>query len=186
MDNLKEAQQDMKDNYGYGSVGVFVSGAIWFLSSLAVNFYTPQKAIWVLIIGGIFIFPLSTFIGKLTGIKGDHHKGNPLGKLAMEGTIWMIMCIPLAYGLSLHKTEWFFQGMLMIIGGRYLTFASIYGTKIYWLLGGILGLAAFSLFKTAAGAFLSAFTGACVEMIFGVIIYSMYRRDKQKQVKSSR
>ena len=183
MNNLKEAQQDMKDSYGYGSIGVFVSGIIWLLSSLAVHFYTPQKAIWVLIIGGVFIFPLSTLIGKPAGIKGDHHKGNPLGKLAMEGTIWMIMCIPLLYGLSLYKTEWFFQGMLMIIGGRYLTFASIYGTKIYWILGGILGLVAFSLFKIKAGAFLSALSGGGVEMIFGVIIYSMYRIDKQKQVK---
>ncbi|SFN23132.1 hypothetical protein SAMN05421594_1675 [Chryseobacterium oleae] len=182
MDNLKEAQQDMKYSYGYGSIGVFVSGVIWLLSSLSVHFYTPQKAIWVLIIGGVFIFPLSTLIGKLTGIKGDHHKGNPLGKLAMEGTIWMIMCIPLAYGLSLHKTEWFFQGMLMIIGGRYLTFASIYGTKMYWILGGILGLAAFSLFKIEAGAFLSALSGGCVEIIFGIIMYSIYLREKQKQV----
>ncbi|MCT2561066.1 hypothetical protein N0B48_04110 [Chryseobacterium sp. pc1-10] len=92
----------MKDSYGYGSIGVFVSGVIWLLSSLAVHFYTPQKTMLVLIVGGVFIFPLSTLIGKLTGIKGEHRKGNPLGKHAMEGTIWMIMCIPLAYGLSLH------------------------------------------------------------------------------------
>lgn len=184
MDKIKEAQQDMKDSYGYGSVGVFVSGIIWLLSSLAIHFYTPQKGIWVLMIGGVFIFPISTLLGKLTGIKGEHHKGNPLEKLATEGTIWMIMCIPLAYGLSLHQTEWFFQGMLMIIGGRYLTFASLYGTKIYWILGAVLGLAAISLFKIAAGAFLSAFTGAVVEIIFGVIIYSIYRHDKQKQVRN--
>lgn len=185
MNHLDKAQHDMKNGYAYGSTGVLVSGIIWILSSLAVHFYNPQKGIWCLIIGGIFIFPLSTLIGKLAGIKGEHQKGNPLGKLAMEGTIWMIMCIPLAYGLSLHKAEWFFQGVLMIIGGRYLTFATIYGTKMYWILGAVLGLAAFILFKTEAGAFLSALTGGSIEMIFGIVIYGLYRNDKQKNLSNN-
>jgi len=37
---------------------------------------------------------LATLIGKLIGIKEGHNKNNPLGKLAMEGTKWMIACIP--------------------------------------------------------------------------------------------
>ena len=44
-----------------------------------------------------------------------------LGNLAMEGTIFMIMCLPLALGLSLQHAECFFQGMLLIIVGSYLT-----------------------------------------------------------------
>jgi len=39
----------------------------------------------------------------------------------MEGTIFMIMCLPLALGLSLQHAEWFFQGMLLIIVGSYST-----------------------------------------------------------------
>ncbi|KMQ60248.1 hypothetical protein ACM46_18740 [Chryseobacterium angstadtii] len=183
MDHFKEAQSNMRDSYGNGSVGIFVSGIIWLLSCAVVNLYTPQKAIWFLMIGGVFIFPLSLLIGKLAGIKGEHQKTNPLGKLAMEGTIWMIMCIPLAYGLSLQKAEWFFQGMLMIIAGRYLTFASIYGISVYWMLGAVLGLSAFALFSTGAGTFLSAFAGGFVETVFGVMIYLFYRRDKQKELK---
>ncbi|WP_099769085.1 DUF7010 family protein [Chryseobacterium sp. 52] len=180
MDHLQDAQSDMKEGYGYGSIGVFVSGTVWLFSSWAVNFYTVQKGIWVLMIGGVFIFPLATLIGKLIGIKGKHHKNNPLGKLAMEGTLWMIMCIPLAYGLSLNKAEWFFQGMLLIIAGRYLTFASIYGMRIYWILGMALGAAAFILFKIGAEAFLSAMTGGLIEIISGIVIYCLYRSDKRK------
>ncbi|MDR6562860.1 MULTISPECIES: DUF7010 family protein [unclassified Arcicella] len=179
MDNLKEAQEDMRNGYGYGSIGIFVSGTVWITAGLMVNLYSSQKGIWTLIIGGMFIFPLATLIEKLIGIKGGHHKGNPLGKLAMEGTIWMIMCIPLAYGLSLVKTEWFFQGMLLIIAGRYLTFASIYGLRIYWLLGIVLGLAAYGLFITNALDFVSALTGGLIEIVFGVIVYVLYRDNKQ-------
>lgn len=180
MDNIQDAQADMRNGYGYGSTGVFISGIVWLISGLVVNLQSPQKGIWALIIGGMFIFPLSALIGKLIGIKGGHNKNNPLGKLVMEGTIWMIMCIPLAYGLSLNKTEWFFQGMLMIIAGRYLTFASIYGMRLYWILGAVLGLAAYILFKMEAGAFPSALTGGLIEIIAGIIIYGLYRNDEQK------
>lgn len=180
MDNFNEAQEDMRDGYGYGSIGIFVSGTVWITAGLMVNLYSSQKGIWTLIIGGMFIFPLATLIEKLIGIKGGHHKDNPLGKLAMEGTIWMIMCIPLAYGLSLVKTEWFFQGMLLIIAGRYLTFASIYGLRIYWLLGIVLGLAAYGLFIMKALDFTSALTGGLIEIVFGVIVFVLYRKNKQK------
>ena len=152
MNNLQVAQSDMRSGYGHGSIGVLA-----------------------LIIGGMLIFPISALMGKLIGIKGVHDKNNPLGKLAMEGTIWMIMCIPLAYGLSLVKLEWFFQGMLMIIAGRYLTFASIYGRRIYWILATSLGFAAFVLFKIEVDAYISAFTGGLIEIIFGVIIYIQYK-----------
>lgn len=175
MMNLHDAQSDMRNGYGYGSIGVFVSGMIWVISSFIVNSYSTEKGIWALIIGGMFIFPLGTLIGKLLGVKGQHDKSNPLGKLALEGTIWMIVCIPLAYGLSLVKAEWFFQGMLMIIGGRYLTFASIYGIRIYWLLGAILIVAAYALFAMRASVFASAFTGGLIEIIFGIIIYVLYK-----------
>ena len=178
MDNLQDAQSDMRNGYGYGSVGILVSGIIWIISSLIVKYYSPEKGIWALIIGGMFIFPLGTLIGKLIGIKGKHDKNNALGKLGMEGTIWMIVCIPLAYGLSLIKVEWFFQGMLMIIGGRYLTFASIYGMRIFWLLGAVLILSAYTLFFIHADIFTSAFTGGLIEIIFGIIIWVLYKNNK--------
>ena len=118
MNNLQEAQNDMKNGYGYGSIGVFISGIVWVTASVMVHYSTSQKGIWTLLIGGMLIFPLATLVARLIGVKGAHAKNNPLGKLVMEGTIWMIMSIPLAYGLSLIKTEWFFQGMLLIIAGR--------------------------------------------------------------------
>ncbi|MBP0612365.1 hypothetical protein J8J42_04805 [Chryseobacterium sp. cx-311] len=104
----------------------------------------------------------------------------PLGKSAMEGTVWMLMCIPMAFGLSLVRPEWFFQGMLLIIGGRYLTFATLYGMKVYWLLGAVLGAAAFVLFALQAGAFYSALAGALIEIIVGTVLYIQFRKQREK------
>ncbi len=180
MDKLQKAQEDMRNSYAHGSIGILVSGTAWVTASLVVKFYSAQIGIWALLIGGMLIFPVSTLIEKLMGIKGIHDKDNPLGKLGMEGTIWMIMCIPIAYGVSLINSAWFFQGMLMIIGGRYLTFASIYGLRFYWVFGAVLGLSAIVLFKLQAKDFTSALTGGLIEILFGIALYVIFKHGKKE------
>ena len=126
------------------------------------------------------IHPLSVFLAKTLRLSGTHTKGNPLGNLAMEGTIFMIMCLPLAFGLSLQHSEWFFQAMLMIIGGRYLTFASIYGNRLYWILGAVLGFAAYLLFRFKVQSFGSAMTGSLIEITFGLFMFITFRKTNLK------
>jgi hypothetical protein len=180
-DSISHAQLDMCKAYADGSVGILSSGSVWFISSAVAFQFGEQKAVWALLIGGMFIFPLSILLSKLLGLPGGHDKNNYFGKSAMEGTIFMLMCIPLAFGLSLLRTEWFFQGMLMIIGGRYLTFSTFYGKKIYWILGSTLGIAAVLLFITYANALTSALTGSCIELLFGFFMFINFRRKKSTQ-----
>lgn len=179
INNFQNAQQDMRTAYSYGSTGIFSSGLVWLCAAFAVKLYDVNTGIWTLIIGGMMIFPLSMLIGKLVGISGSHTNGNPLGKSAMEGTVWMIMCIPLAFGLSLVKPEYFFQGMLLIIGGRYLTFTSLYGLKVYWLLGGLLAATATVLFVFKAEAFYSALAASLIEIIFGVALFIIFSKENK-------
>ena len=176
INSISQAQADMCKGYANGSVGIIVSGLIWLTSAIVSMQFSAKQAIWTLLIGGMFIFPVSTLIGKAMGISGTHTKGNTLGNLAMEGTFFMLMCLPLAFGLSLQHNEWFFQAMLMIIGGRYLTFASIYGTRLYWILGALLGIAAFLLFRFQVKSFGSAITGALIEITFGTFMYVIFCR----------
>lgn len=175
-DIISVAQKDMCKAYANGSVGIISSGLIWLLSAAVAYQYATKYAIWTLLIGGMFIHPLSILLSKVFGQSGSHSKDNPLGKLAMEGTILMLMCIPLAFGLSLQHPEWFFQGMLLIIGGRYLTFATIYGKKIYWVLGSMLGLAAILLYSIKGEPFISALTGSLIETIFGLFMLIGFRK----------
>ncbi|MGV8963116.1 MAG: DUF7010 family protein [Candidatus Saccharimonadaceae bacterium] len=175
IDKINQAQSDMSKGYADGSVGMIVSGLIWLTSAIVSFLFTDIQAIWTLLIGGIFIHPLGVLICKFMRLRGTHTKGNPLGNLAMEGTIFMIMCLPIVYALSLQHTEWFFQGMLLIIGGRYLTFASIYGNKLYWIVGAVLGIVAYLLFSLKVQVFGSAIAGSLIEIVFGLFMLNSFR-----------
>jgi hypothetical protein len=177
-ETIEKVQLDMSNAYADGSIGIIVSGFIWLTSSIVSFQFSDKQAVWTLLIGGMLIHPLSVLLCKSMKLSGAHTKGNPFGKLAMEGTIFMIMCIPLAYVLSLQHTEWFFQGMLMIIGGRYLTFASIYGNRLYWVLGAVLGVAAYILFSLKVQTFGSALIGSLIEISFGFFILTTFRKKK--------
>lgn len=169
--NVKLAQTEMRNNHLLGATGIVVSGLMWLISSFVAYNYSAKQAVWTLLIGGVLIHPVSTVFNKIIGVSGTHSKNNPLSSLIMEGTFFMLMCIPLAYGLSLLKIEWFFQGMLMIIGGRYLTFNTIFGNRIFWFLGGTLGISGYLLFSINASPYLSALTGASIEILFGMFVY---------------
>ena len=174
--SVAQAQADMSIGYGDGAVGILVSGFVWLMSSIVAYQFSDKQAVWTLLIGGMFIYPLSVLLAKTMKIKGEHTKGNPLGNLAMEGTIFMLMLLPIAFGLSLQHTAWFFQGMLLIIGGRYLTFASIYGNRVYWILGAALGSAAWILFSLNIQSFGSALTGSLIEIVFGVFVFINFKK----------
>lgn len=182
IDTFRQAQTDMCKGYASGSVGIIVSGLTWLIAAIISYQYSPEQAVWTLLIGGMFIHPVGVLLSKVLGLSGSHTKGNPLGNLAMEGTLFMIMCLPLAYGLSLQHTEWFFQGMLLIIGGRYLTFASIYGFRFYWILGAVLGVAAYLLFYFKVPSFGSLLTGSLIEISFGLLMFFSFRRDNFKRL----
>lgn len=178
-DTLVQAQADMCRGYANGSIGIIVSGLMWLISAIVTYQYSANQAVWTLLIGGMLIHPVSVLLYKIIGLNGNHTKGNPLGNLAMEGTIFMIMCLPIAFGLSLQYTEWFFQGMLLIIGGRYLTFSSIYGIRLYWVLGAILGVAAYLLFYNSVQSFGTLLTGSLIEISFGLFMFLSFRRNNK-------
>ncbi len=182
-DTFTTAQTDMCKGYANGSIGIIVSGLIWLISAMICHQYSAKQAVWTLLIGGMFIHPVGMLICKVIGLRGTHTKGNPLGNLAMEGTLFMILCLPLAFGLSLQHAEWFFQGMLLIIGGRYLTFSSIYGLKLYWMLGAVLGVAAYLLFYFKVQSFGSLLTGSFIEISFGLSLFFAFRRENLKRLK---
>jgi len=173
---ISQAQADMRSGHADGSVGIIVSGFVWLTSAIVAFQYSDKHAIWTLLVGGMFIYPLSVVLAKILGLSDAHTKGNPLANLAMEGTILMLMCLPIAFGLSLQRSEWFFQAMLLIIGGRYLTFASIYGNRLYWVLGAVLGIAAYLLFGFEVKSSGSAMTGSLIEITFGLFMLINFRK----------
>jgi hypothetical protein len=174
---IADAQRDMRYGYAGGAPGMFASAMAWCTAGVVALNGTPKQAVVALFIGGMLIHPVGVLLTKLLRRPGAHAKGNPFAALAMESTIMMIMCFPLAYGASLVRSEWFFPAMMMIIGGRFLLFATMYGMKIYWVCGAALGVAGWLLYKSGAPLATGAFTGMTIEATFSLVIYTMVRKD---------
>lgn len=116
---------------------------------------------------------------RILGRAGAHDAGNPLGTLATEGTLWMLAGIAIAYGVSVLRIEWFFPAMLLVIGGRYLTFQTLYGLRIYWICGAVLCAAGLGLGLVRAPVHLSALSGAGIEVVTALILFARARRSAE-------
>jgi hypothetical protein len=96
-----------------------------------------------------------------------------LGHLALEGTVWLLLTLALAYGLSVYRVEWFFPALLLVIGGRYLTFQTLYGMRAYWAGGGALAATGVALAIVGAPVHVGAFSGAVVEGAMGAVVFAL-------------
>jgi hypothetical protein len=175
--DLSQAQADMRFAYVSGASGMLASSIAWLCAAIATTHASPEKAVWVLFIGGMMIHPVGVLISKLLGRPGNHSKGNPLGSLAWASTLWLIFSLPLAYAVSLLRIEWFFPAMLLVIGGRYLVFSSMFGMRIYWVCGLALAGAGYLLGQAKASPTSSAFAGAAIEAAFAAAIFVLNRRE---------
>lgn len=76
----------------------------------------------------------------------------------------------------MQKLEWFFPAMLLMIGGRYLTFATLYGMRLYWALGLALGAAGVVLGRASTPVQWRAAAGAAIAAIFALACLVMHRQ----------
>ena len=168
--NVTAAQQDMRNAYYGGAPGALASALVWLAAGTFATVSSPRDAVWVLLLGGMIIHPMAVLLAKLLGRSGAHAPGNPLAALAMEATVFFLLAISLAYAISLYRLEWFFPAMLLLIGGRYLTFATLYGMRVYWACGATLALAGFVVAQAEPPVAVGAFAGALIELLFAAIV----------------
>jgi hypothetical protein len=166
---VTEAQHDLRRAYCSGAPGILASALAWSVAAGTAALASPERAVWALLIGGALIHPLGVVLCRLFGAPATHTKGNPLGQLAGASTFWLIFSLPLAYALGLQNPAWFFAAMLLIIGGRYLVFATLYGMRLYWALGLALAGAGIALGVLAVPALAVVAAGAAIELVFAVV-----------------
>lgn len=172
---VKQAQADMREGYYSGAAGILASALAWSVAAGTAAMVSPEKAIWALLVGGALIHPVGLLFCRLLGAPGRHAKGNPLGLLAGASTFWLIFSLPLAYGLGLQQSAWFFVAMLLVIGGRYLVFGTLFGMHLYWALGLALAGAGFALAWLGATAVMVVAAGAAIEVGFGLACVVQHR-----------
>ena len=170
------AQSDMRAGYLCGAPGVLASGLVWLVAATIAAAASEKAAVLALLIGGGAIHPLGVAIAKVLGHPGTHTVGNPLGRLAAESTFWLIAGCAIAYGMHVLRIEWFFPAMLLVIGGRYLTFQTLYGLRVYWACGALLCAAGLAPALARAPAVMGAFAGASIELLFTVVLFVQAKR----------
>lgn len=179
--DIGAAQSEFRRGYMSGAPGVLASALAWFAAAFTAWRAAPEQSVWVLFIGGMLIYPAGLVIAKVLGASASASKGNPLTALAMATTFWLIFTLPLAYVVSVQRIELFFPAMLLIIGGRYLTFGTLYGMRAFWALGLALAGAAFVLAWLKAPVAIGAVTGAAIELIAALALFVLHARWRQSQ-----
>ena len=174
---IEAAQADMRRGYLWGAPGVLVSGLVWLAAGMVAALSSDRSAVLALLFGGVAIHPVAVVVTKLLGCPGKHSAGNKLSGLAAEGTIWLIAGCAIAYGMHMLRIEWFFPTMLLVIGGRYLTFQTLFGLRLYWVFGAMLCAVGLALAFGRAPAVAGAFAGAAIELVFAAILFFQAKRD---------
>jgi hypothetical protein len=70
------------------------------------------------------------------------------------------------------------SGTAWLIAGRYLTFSTLYGRRLYWIFAASLVISGWVLLATKAPTFSGAFVGAIIEYCFGAAIFVIYKREQ--------
>ena len=172
---FKDLQTDMRIAYLGGGTGIIVSGIIWFISGLSGLYLTNEISILILFIGGVLIYPLGLLSAKFLNRKflnriGKHQINNPLNTLATETTVILFVGFFISYSIFQLQNLWFYPVMLMTIGVRYLVFQSIYGMKLYWILGLFLIISGVFCLISNQPFHFGGITGGLIELIFGVFV----------------
>lgn len=171
-----EAQKDMNLAYFGGATGVLVSGFVWLIAGLVGIVWSPQASILALFFGGMSIFPLGMVLAKLLKRSGKHQQQNPLGKLALESTAILFVGLFLAFCVAQIQLNWFYPIMLLAIGVRYLVFNTLYGLRVYWVLGVVLMFTGAICMLLNASFLVGVFTGGITEILFAGILYSQAKK----------
>lgn len=140
--DVARAQAQVRFTYRGGAMGQLVSALVWSASAAAATWGTPGRAMVVLIVGGFFIFPLTTLGLKLLGGPASLPRDNPLGALGMQVAFVVPLCLPIILAVAHHETHWFYPAFMVVVGAHYLPFVFLYGMRMFAVLGfGLVALA---------------------------------------------
>ena len=136
--DIRSAQQDVQTTFLRGSVGQAVSGVIWLVSAILGTWVSERSAILVLVLAGMFIFPLTQLTLRLLGHSDGLPRGHPMNALAMQVAFIVPLCLPVIGAASLYKLNWFYPAFMLIVGVHYMPFIFLYGMWEFAVLAGAL------------------------------------------------
>ncbi len=175
---IKEVQREVRTVYIGGAVGQAVSGTIWLVSAILATWVNQRYGIYVLVLGGMFIFPLTQLVLKLMGRKTTLSKGNPYTALAMQTAFIVPLLIPVIAGAALYEINWFYPAFMMVVGVHYMPFMTLYGMRLYGALAAVLIVAGLMIGMYFAESFvLGGWITAVVLLIFSILLWISFKKE---------
>jgi Family of unknown function (DUF7010) len=136
--DIQDAQREVRSVYIGGFWGQLVASVIWLVSAAFGTWVTPKASILTVVIGGFFIFPLTQMLLCLSGRRASVSRENPFNSLGMQVAFVLPFSMLLLVPVALYSLNWFFPGLMVLVGAHYLPFASLYGMRMFLFLSGIL------------------------------------------------
>jgi hypothetical protein len=136
--NITDAQRDVRTVFLGGFAGQLVTGGVWFLSAATATWHSSGLAMWVLVVGGMFIFPLTQLFLRLTGRPASLPRGHPMNALAMQVAFVLPLNFPLIFAATAHRQAWFYPAFMVAVGAHYLPFMFLYGMWQFGVLAALL------------------------------------------------
>jgi len=136
--NIADAQRDVRTVFLGGFAGQLVSGTLWLLSAALATFATPNSAILVLVLGGIFIFPLTLLTLRLMGRRASLGRDHPMNQLAMQVAFTLPLNLLIVLAATLYRLNWFYPAFMIALGTHYLPFIFLYGMRQFAVLAAVL------------------------------------------------
>jgi hypothetical protein len=172
--DIVDAQRENRFRFSGGFYGQAVSGLLWLLSAGFASWSTPRTAIWVALVGGFFIFPITELLVRTVGSRAKLDRRNLLPQLGMQVAFVLPLSMPLLLPVSLYRLNLLYPALMILLGAHYVPFVFLYGMRMFavlaaFLLGGGVIIAeylssSFSVGAWYAGAILLIFAavGKCL------------------------
>ena len=132
---VQDAQREVRTVFIGGFWGQLVSSAIWLASAALGTWVTPGAAIWAVVAGGFFIFPVTQLLLRLTGGPASLSKNNPLNNLGMQVAFTLPLTMLLLVPVAEFRLNLFYPALMILLGAHYLPFIFLYGMPMFGSLG---------------------------------------------------
>ena len=168
---VDEAQSDIRRAYVGGGPGVLVSSLVWFAAGIVERVQGIPTAFAALFLGGMLIFPVSAIAARLVFRREKEAPGNPLGRTALESTIAMIGGLFAAWLFLPFRPDYVFPLAAIAVGTHYAVFKTVYGDRLFWLLGALITAIGFiAIYEVVPIPGGPIFAVALIELAFAILL----------------
>jgi hypothetical protein len=136
--DIGDAQREMRIRSAGGFYGQLVSGMLWLVSASLAAWSTPRAAITMLVVGGVFIFPITELLIRVSRGRSPLSVRNSLSQLGMQAAFVLPLSMPLLFPVSLYRLNWFYPAMMILLGAHYVPFVFLYGMRMFAVIAALI------------------------------------------------